>query len=94
MHALLAIALAQEKYRLTHTSYGALPDIWNGVTVTEDGHYNLAISNVSGSSYTLTATAVGNQTNDTEDGDSCAVMTLVYANNAITKTPNTCWLSD
>lgn len=92
IHTLLAIQLAQEKYRMNNSNYGTLTQVWSGVTSTDKGYYNLAISNVSTTSYTITATAVGNQASDMENGNSCATLTLSFANNVTTKTPAACWM--
>ena len=91
MHTLLAMQLAQEKYRMSNTAYGELAAVWSGVTTTVGGHYTLAISNVGASQYTLTATAIGTQASDDEDGTSCSVLTLTYSNGTTTKTPTDCW---
>lgn len=39
--------------------------------------------------YTITATAIGNQANDTEGGTACSTMTI---NNVGTQTPAACWV--
>ena len=88
---LLAMQLAQEKYRISNTTYGSLAQVWGGVTSSEHGHYTLGISGNTATSYTLTATAVGKQANDTASGSSCAAMVLTYANGTTTKTPAACW---
>ena len=91
IHTMLAMQLAQEKYRMNNTSYGTLAQVWSGVSVTEGGHYNLAISNVSATTYTITATATGSQSGDAEGATSCATLRLAYANGTTTKTPAACW---
>ncbi|OGO94008.1 MAG: hypothetical protein A3F10_00915 [Coxiella sp. RIFCSPHIGHO2_12_FULL_42_15] len=88
---LLGIQLQQEKYRLSNTSYGTLAQVWGGVTTSPRGHYTLSITNLSATSYTITATAVGSQTADSNGGTSCATMTLSYSNGTTTKTPAACW---
>lgn len=90
IHALLAIQLKEEAYRTNNTSYGTLAQVWGGVSVTEHGHYSLAVSNLSATSYTITATALGNQAQDTV----CATMTLAHSNGVTTRTPITCWGDD
>lgn len=50
--------------------------------------FTLAASNISASSYTLTATAGGDQANDVEKGVACDVMTI---NENGLKTPIECW---
>lgn len=94
IHTLTAIQLAQEQYRTQNSTYGTITQVWNGVTTTPDGYYNLAISNISATSYTITATAIGNQTNDSEGSTSCSTMTLTYSSGSTSKTPTPCWLDN
>ncbi len=89
--ALLKMQLAEERYRATSNTYGTLAQVWNGVTTSDNGKYTLAISNVSATTYTLTATAVGSQTSDSEDGTSCSTLTITYSAGVDTKTPAACW---
>ena len=93
LHTLLAMQLAQEKYRMNNTTYGTLAQVWNSVTTTEGGYYSLAISGNTATAYTITATAVGTQANDEEDGTSCSTLTLAYSNGTTTKSPAACWLN-
>jgi type IV pilus assembly protein PilE len=93
LQTLLSIQLAEERYRMKNSSYGSLAQVWNGVSATTGGYYTIAISNTSATSYTITATATGSQTTDSEDGNSCATLSLAYSNNAVTKTPSACWMS-
>lgn len=90
MQTLLAIQVVEENYRQTNNTYGALAQVWSGSN-SISGHYTIAISNVSATTYTITATATGNQTQDTQDGTSCTSMVLAFANNTTTKTPLICW---
>ncbi|MDF1655189.1 MAG: type IV pilin protein [Coxiellaceae bacterium] len=89
--SLLSMQLAEERYRASNTSYGTLAQVWNGVTATEGGRYTLAVSNTSATTYTLTATAVGGQASDSEDGTSCATLTITYSAGVESKTPAACW---
>lgn len=91
VNVLLSISLAQEKYRASNTSYGTLAQVWSGVSASPEGYYTIAISNVTASSYTLTATAVGDQASDSASGTSCSTLTLSMSNGTITKTPSQCW---
>lgn len=91
IQSLFAIQLAEEKYRVTNSSYGTLAQVWGGVSTTESGYYTLSITNVSATTYTITASAVGNQANDTADGSSCASLSLAYASGSTTKSPAACW---
>ena len=87
IHALTSLQLEQERYRTTNTTYASLAVLWGGTTTSDEGHYTIAITNVSATSYTITATATDAQASDTE----CATMTLAYSNGTTTKTPATCW---
>jgi len=51
--AILSAQLAQEKYRANNTTYLAVAS-----TASSDGHYNVVVSSVSASNYTITATPV------------------------------------
>ncbi len=90
-NTLFAIQLAEERYRSNNTQYGTLAQAWGGVTATPQGYYTLAISNVGATTYTITATAVGGQANDTENGVSCTPLTLTLSSGTITQSPATCW---
>lgn len=89
--SMLSISLAEERYRSNNTTYGTLSQVWGSVSTTSEGYYTISISNVSSTAYTITATAVGNQANDTQDGTSCATLTLTMSNGTITKSPTVCW---
>jgi len=91
IQTLLAIQLAQEKWRLNNPAYGTLTDVWSGVSTTEGSYYNLAISNISATGYTLTATTAGSQVGDSDGSTSCDTLTLTNTNGAITKAPTACW---
>ncbi len=91
MDTLSSIALAEERYRTTNTQYGTLAQVWGGVTTSTDGFYTLSITGVSGTAYTVSGAAIGDQANDAQDGTACATMTLAVSNGAVTKTPTACW---
>jgi type IV pilus assembly protein PilE len=93
INTLFAIALAEESYRTTNTTYGTLAQVWNGVSTSTGGHYTLAISTISATTYTLTATAIGNQANDVDGSTSCSTLTFTLSSGTITKTPAVCWPS-
>jgi type IV pilus assembly protein PilE len=88
-----AISLAEERYRTSNTTYGTLAQVWGGVTTSTGGFYTLAVSNNSATAYTITATATGNQANDSEGATSCGTLTLSSNNGTITQTPAVCWPS-
>ena len=87
INTLMSISLREERYRSSNTQYGTLAQVWGGVSTTAEGFYTIAITNVSATSYTITATAVGNQTNDT----GCTSLVLSYSNGTMTRTPTSCW---
>jgi type IV pilus assembly protein PilE len=89
--SLLSLQMAQERYRMSNTTYGTLAQVWGGTTTTDNNRYTLAISNVAGATYTLTATAVSAQSSDSQDGVSCSRVVLAYNNGVVTKTPAACW---
>ena len=91
INSILAISLAEESYRAKNTQYGTLSQAYDGTSTSSEGYYNLSVSNVTASSYTITATAIGSQASDTEDNTSCATLTLDMSNGTVTKTPSVCW---
>ena len=83
--ALLRMADLQERYYASNNTYAVNADIASvGGTGTESNYYTIAISAANSSAYTLVATAVGAQANDTV----CATITLTSAG---VKTPTACW---
>jgi type IV pilus assembly protein PilE len=93
LNTVFSISLAEERYRTTNTTYGAINQVWGGVTTSTGGYYTLAITKNTATEYTITATAVGNQASDAESGTSCATLTLDSTNGTITRTPSVCWPS-
>ena len=91
INTLNSIQLAQEKYRGYNTTYGTLANVWNGVTTTTNGYYNLAITSNTATGFTATATAQGSQANDSQSGTSCSVLTLTVNALTVTQTPSICW---
>jgi type IV pilus assembly protein PilE len=91
INSLVSISLAEERYRSTNTTYGTLAQVWGGVATSSEGYYTLAISNVTATSYTITATATGDQASDMSGSTSCTPLTLQMSNGTITKTPSACW---
>lgn len=91
INTLMNMQLAQERHRSNNTTYGTLADVWNGVTSSANNHYSLAISNNTATGYTLTATGVGGQSADTEEGTACSVLALTVNGTATTKAPAVCW---
>jgi len=93
INTIMAISLAEEQYRSYNAAYGALATVWTMGSTTPQGFYTLAVSNVSATSYTVTATGVGDQVNDTSSGTSCSplVLTVNNATGTQTQTPAVCW---
>ena len=95
-NALLTMQMQEEKYRTTNNAYSGALGVGSPIresTISDDGHYSLSISNVSASTYTLTATAIGDQLNDTD----CRTFTLnqdgtrTATNSADAITTTECW---
>jgi type IV pilus assembly protein PilE len=88
--ALLSEAAArQERYFAQNNSYASSAAALNMTSyVAGLQYYGLAISNVSASTYTLTATATGSQARDSE----CLTLTLDQAGTrGATGTASSCW---
>jgi len=90
VQTLLSMQLMQERYRSTNASYGTVAQIGSG-TSTDNGLYTLSVSTPSATGYTVTATASGDQANDTENGTSCTPLSITYSNGNDTRTPAACW---
>lgn len=86
--ALLNMAALMEHYYTENNTYvGAnAPSDIGGSATSPEGHYNLSISNVTATTYTLNAAPTGAQADDT----TCGTLTLTNTN---VKGPNpgTCW---
>jgi len=99
--SILEVQLEQQKLRSTCRFYGGAIGAANvcgaavadtvvaGLTDSKEGFYELALSDASGNSYTITATAIGSQANDSD----CPTITLAVnnANPDGLKTPAQCW---
>ena len=70
-----------------------LNSLANGTGTSDDGLYTLALSNVTATGYTATASAVAgtSQAADTGTGTNCTVLTLQVAGQNLTRTPAECW---
>ena len=76
MNAILDIHLSQERWRANNTTYGTLANLGldddaDGKMPSPDGHYDLTIGDVTFSTYTIIADALGDQAKD-----SCGDFTL------------------
>ena len=84
--SMVDLQLAEEKFRMSNNSYYSQTE-----TLTENGLYSIAITGVSGSGYTITATAQGDQVGDEASGVSCTPLVLTVSGLTATKTPAACW---
>ncbi|EXJ13327.1 type IV pilin protein [Imhoffiella purpurea] len=98
---LMAIALAQEKFRAYCSQYAsrlegarncdaeaASPYALGLSETSPEGHYRFSLSGVSASRFTAEATGVGGQTHDRAGGTSCAELSLDQDGN---RAPRDCW---
>lgn len=92
LNAILTLQLAEERYRSNNTQYGTIGQI-GGSATSPQGYYSLAISGVSATGFTITATGQGNQANDTDGSTSCGTLTLTVSSGTVTQTPAACWPS-
>lgn len=101
---LLKAQIDQEKWRGNHTAYTSSLQGTNCGTSTAtglcwtsntspEGYYTIALSGAGSTGYTATATAIGSQAQDKEDGVSCATLTLTVnaSNPQGARTPDECW---
>lgn len=88
---LLSMEQEQELYRTNNTTYGTLAQVWSGVSSTPDGHYTLSITSPTSTGYVITATAVGDQANDSENSTTCTPMLITVNGLSTTRTPAACW---
>lgn len=86
------IHLAQVKYRGNNLMYGDLTQVWNAQSTTEGGYYNLAISDVSATGFTVTATPTNGQESDSQNGVSCNPLQLRVNAATVVRTPDACWV--
>ncbi len=86
--ALMSIQAAQEKHRISNTTYSStIASLPNASSTSTEGYYNLAVTAANATSYTVTASATGAQTKDTD----CPTITLTMSAGNTTKTPADCW---
>ncbi len=87
--ALNGLQLAEEKYRANNLTYGTLSEI-GGSGTSPSGYYTIAVSNNTGTGYTLTATAVSGQPQASDTG--CTTMTIAQSGSTTTYGPSSdCW---
>ena len=92
METIMNIQLAQEKWRASDTDYGTLVEMgFTNPQVSPKGYYSVALSSVSATGYTITATALSPQTSDY-----CGNLVLTNTAGVIAKTASggeddLCW---
>jgi type IV pilus assembly protein PilE len=97
MNAIIGLHLAQERWRVNHTTYGLLGDPSDPLLnlgldplISPNGHYSLTITGNSAIAYTITADALSDQAKD-----SCGDFILTFNAGDITKTADgeddRCW---
>jgi type IV pilus assembly protein PilE len=88
---LIRWANVQEIWRANNAGHAPLPDAdagTLGISQPVLDRYTFSISDVTSSTYTLTATATGDQAKDKEAGTMCTTLTLNQSN---VTTPASCW---
>lgn len=93
MDTMLGLQNQQERYRANNTTYGDEADLGLAEPVpTVEGFYTIQISDNDATGYTLTATALGDQANDTDcAGDNAMTITVAPATPRGAKAPADCW---
>lgn len=93
MDTMLSLQNQQERYRANNTEYGDEADLGLDEPVpTVEGFYTVQISANTATGYTLVATALGDQANDTDcAGDNAMTITVDADNPRGVKAPADCW---
>jgi type IV pilus assembly protein PilE len=81
---MLDIQLQEEKWRANNVKYAVMP---TSVGAGDSAYYDFTLSATT-NSYTITATPLGAQLKDRQDGVACTSLTL---NQSSEKTPSECW---
>lgn len=86
---LLELATLMEHYYTDNNTYAGAttPTLVGGTAVSREGYYNLSISNLTASTYTLNAAPIAGTP---QASDTCGTLTLTHTN-IKGPTPNTCW---
>jgi len=81
---LMRLAQAEEKWRVTHTSYGSLVNLGGA---TASSYYNFAVPTNTATAFTITATptSTGGQNQDT-----CATLTIAQGGAITSSAPAAC----
>ncbi|GAA5194004.1 type IV pilin protein [Ferrimonas gelatinilytica] len=91
--ALMSAQLMLEEYRISCSQYGQRPSDCTAVDAStlvssNTAHYTFTLTNAAAATYTLSASARGNQAQDSEGSISCATLSVDQNDN---KTPAQCW---
>ena len=89
IEALLRTQVAQEKWRVSDIDYATLEEL--GSPSSMEGFYTIAVPVNTATSYSITATALGDQAGDESEGTSCSVLTLSVSAGGENRTPAICW---
>lgn len=89
LDATAAIQQAQERWRANNTTYASTLASLSAASTSKDGYYTLALSAVSATAYTLTASAVAGKSQTGDTG--CTSLVVTVSNGVPTPTPTTCW---
>lgn len=81
---LMRLAQAEEKWRVTNTSYGSLANIGGAAT---SSYYNFAVSSNTATSFTITATPT---TTGGQNQDTCATLTIAQGGTITSSAPTAC----
>jgi type IV pilus assembly protein PilE len=90
--ALIALGAAQqsqERYRLSHSTYGGTTTAIGISGNSEAGLYTIAISGNTGTDYVLTASAVSGKSQAADTG--CTSITVTKSGATTTNAPAACW---
>ena len=87
--AILQAQLAQENWRVSHSTYSDSHTDIGAPTSSEEGLYTIEIKDSSATDYTVTAKAVTGKTQANDTGCTSIVMTVTASGEA--KTPAACW---
>ncbi len=87
--ALMALQLAQEKYRANQTGYASTVAAVGVSATSPEGYYSLSIENPTAIGYVAKATAVSGKSQANDTG--CTVLTLTFSAGTPTYTPADCW---
>lgn len=80
---------AQERWRGLNPVYSDSLTALNQPALSQGGYYQVALSDATGTGYTLTATAVSGKGQDRDSG--CTTLTVAVANGSPRYAPAACW---